>query len=95
VVQGIQRRQKRYVEVISRTGTDGRVLPLAVVWEDGRTFAVDRVVDMRRAASLKVGGTGVRYICEIMGTRTFLYYEDPLWFVEEKVPPEEPLVIGG
>ena len=94
MVRGIERRQKRYVEVVARTGTDGRVMPLSIIWEDGRCFDVDCVTDVRRAASLKVGGSGVRYICEIRGTRTFLYFEDPLWFVEEKLAQEGPLVIG-
>jgi len=62
MVKGIEHRRTRYVEVVSRTDTAGKVLPLAVVWEDGRTFEIDRVVDCRRAASLKVGGTGTRYI---------------------------------
>lgn len=94
MVQGIERRQKRYVEVVSRTTTDGKVMPLSITWDDGRVFEVDRVTDVRRAASLKVGGSGTRYICEIMGVRTFLYFEDPLWFVEEKVIQSGPPVIG-
>ncbi|MCL1847565.1 MAG: hypothetical protein FWF91_06315 [Coriobacteriia bacterium] len=93
-MQGIASRQKRYVEVVTRTGTDGKIMPLSIIWEDGRSFDVDQVIDMRRAASLKVGGSGIRYICEIKGTRTFLYFEDPLWFVEEKLAQEESLVIG-
>lgn len=56
------------------------------MWDDGRRFEIDRVVDVRRAASLKVGGQGVRYIIEVGGTRTYLYYEGPAWFVEEIVP---------
>lgn len=94
MVQGIERRQKRYVEVVTRTGVDGRVMPLSILWEDGRSFEIDRVTDVRRAASLKVGGTGIRYICEIQGRRTFLYFEDPLWFVEEKLIQEGPPVVG-
>lgn len=93
MVKGIACRVKHYVEVVTRTGTDGKVMPLSVTWDDGRVFEIDRVVDTRRAASLKVGGTGIRYICEIRGTRTYLYFEDPLWFVEEKVAETSPLVI--
>ncbi len=73
------------MEVIARHAEDGTVLPLAVVWEDGRRFAVDRVLDVRRAASLKVGGTGVRYLVRIQNRDTFLFYEEPRWFVEEKI----------
>lgn len=93
MVKGIAHRVKHYVEVVTRTSVEGKVMPLTVVWDDGRTFNVDRIVDIRRAASLKVGGSGIRYICEISGTRTYLFYEDPLWFVEEKVAETEPNVI--
>lgn len=86
MVQGIRERRKRYVEVVVDFDTDGRITPLEVVWDDGRHFAIDRVIDRRRAASLKVGGQGVRYIVEVGGKRTFLYHEDPAWFVEEIVP---------
>lgn len=93
MVKGIGHRVKHYVEVITRTCTDGKVIPLSITWDDGRVFTVDEVVDVRRAASLKVGGIGIRYICVIKGTRTFLYFEDPLWFVEEKVAESEQNVI--
>lgn len=84
-MRGIAAREKRYVEVVSRTGVDGEVTPLAVVWDDGRSFPVERVLDRRRAASLKCGGTGVRYTVEVGGRATYLYFEDPRWFVEAKV----------
>jgi hypothetical protein len=85
MVQGIVRRRKHYVEVTAKFGPDGQITPIAVTWDDGRVFTIDRVLDARRAASLKVGGTGMRYLCEFNGKRTFLYFEDPAWFVEEKV----------
>ncbi len=84
-MQGVAYRQKRYVEVIARFDEDGAILPLAIVWEDGRRFEVDEILDRRRAASLKVGGTGVRYLVRIGGAETYLYYEEPRWFVEAKV----------
>lgn len=87
MVQGIESRRKHYVEVVSRTDEDGRIMPMAVVWSDGRTFDIDRVLDVRQAASLKVGGTGVRYLIRIGQHTTYLFHEDPRWFVEE--------IIGG
>lgn len=84
MVKGIESRRKHYVEVISRTDEDGRVTPVSIVWEDGRTFPVERVLDARQAASLKVGGTGMRYLVQIGSRETFLFYEGPRWFVEEK-----------
>ncbi len=38
---------------------DGSIRPTSIVWEDGRVFAVDRILDIRRAASLKAGGMGM------------------------------------
>ena len=82
MVQGVLYRVKKYVGVIVRHGDDGEVIPLAILWEDGRRFEIDQVLDRRRAASRKVGGTGVRYLVRIGRTETFLYYEQPRWFVE-------------
>lgn len=86
MVKGIQARKKTYVEVIADFDTEGRITPLEIVWDDGRHFAVDRVVDRRRAASMKVGGQGIRYLVEVGGRRRALYYEEPAWFVEQIVP---------
>jgi hypothetical protein len=85
MVSGIANRQKRYVEVVAVFTTAGTITPLAIKWEDGRTFQIDYVREARRATSLKVGGTGMRYIVTISGQDTYLYYENPRWFVEEKV----------
>ena len=63
---------------------DGEMTPLSIEWEDGRIFSIDKVVDKRQAASLKAGGQGVRYICRIMKKETYLFYENPTWFVEGK-----------
>lgn len=84
-MRGIEGRERRYVEVVSRTSADGVVTPLAVVWDDGRRFEVDRVLDRRRAASLKCGGTGLRYTVSVRGHSTYLFYEGPRWFVEAKL----------
>ena len=43
---------------------------------------------MRRCTSLKVGGEGVRYDVVVGNAHTFLFHEDPRWFVEEVVPEE-------
>ncbi len=73
---------KTYVEVEAKFDVAGRVRPTCVIWEDGRRFEIDRVKDIRQAASLKIGGCGMRYRCEICGRETDLYFEDPKWFVD-------------
>lgn len=74
---------KVYVDVNATFTKDGRLLPKSFVWEDGMTYEISRVRDIRRAASLKAGGAGVRYTCMADGREVYLFYEDNnMWFVE-------------
>ncbi len=73
-----------YVGVTARFGPGGGLRPLTVEWEDGRRFDVDRVLDVRRAASLKAGGAGMRYTVDIGGRETYLFLEEDRWFVERR-----------
>ena len=75
--------KKKYVEVTARFDTDGRVFPLKILWEDGSSYFIDKVLDVRPAASLKAGGAGIRYTCRINTTEKFLFLEESRWFVEE------------
>ena len=77
--------RKVYVEVTAMFDTEGNITPLSVTWEDGMVYEIDRILDRRRAASLKAGGIGMRYTCRILGQRSYLYYEEPRWFVEGKI----------
>ena len=85
MVKGINSRMKKYVKVTSTTDEDGRVMPLSIEWDDGVRYEIDRVIDARQAASLKVGGTGMRYTIRVGHETTFLFYENPRWYVEAKV----------
>ena len=76
--------RKVYVEVTAKFDTEGNITPLSVTWEDGMVYEIDRILDRRRATSLKAGGIGMRYTCRISGRQSYLYYEDPRWFVEGK-----------
>lgn len=76
--------RKVFVEVTAKFDVDGTITPLSIKWENGAIFEIDKVLDIRRAASLKAGGQGIRYICRINGHQTFLFYEEPRWFVEGK-----------
>jgi hypothetical protein len=59
-------------------------MPIAILWEDGTQFEIDKVLDVRPAVSLKAGGTGIRYTCRIEGHEKFLFLEETRWFVESK-----------
>lgn len=74
---------KKFVEVIAKFDEDG-IMPVSIHWSDGRVFYINQVLDVRPAASIAVGGLGIRYTCRIGKKETFLFYEEPRWFVEVK-----------
>ena len=78
----MQRTSRINLEVNAKFDLDGTIRPTSIIWEDGRVFAIDRVLDMRRAASLKAGGVGMRYICKICGKTVALFNEEGKWFME-------------
>lgn len=73
---------KVYVAVELTIDEAGIMHPQCVVWGDGRKFEITAVLDVRRTASLKAGGSGMRYTCRVGRKETYLYYEDPKWFVD-------------
>ena len=75
---------RAYVRVLVDVDETGKVCPLRIYWEDGRSFAVDRLLDTRRAASTKVGGQGVRYTCRVRGREVRLFEDGGRWFVEAR-----------
>ena len=75
---------KKYVSVEVKVDAEGRVIPLAIIWDDDQRFEIDRVLDVRYAASRKAGGVGTRYTCSIHGQQRYLYWENPQWFVERE-----------
>lgn len=76
---------KKYVDMIVRYTPEGRITPLAIWWADGILFEIDKVLDVRPAASLKAGGAGIRYTCRIQGHEKYIWLEENRWFVEAKV----------
>ena len=75
---------KVYVDVHAKFSKDGRLIPTDIVWEDGRTYKIDRVTRIERCASRKAGGAGIRYTCMVEGKESHLFYEVDRWFVERK-----------
>ncbi|HBT64554.1 MAG TPA: hypothetical protein DEB10_07850 [Ruminococcaceae bacterium] len=75
---------KKFIDVTAHFDTEGKIIPVMFWWEDGKSYQIDRVLDIRRSASLKAGGIGIRYTCRILGKNRYLYYDDytSKWFVE-------------
>lgn len=76
--------RKAYVGVNVEWTLDGKIIPKVIIWEDGRKFVIDRILDVRPAASLKVGGVGIRYTIRVRGKETFLFRSQYRWFVEAR-----------
>lgn len=75
---------KEFVEVIVKYTKQRQQIPLKIIWKNGKTFEIDKVLDIRPAPSLKVGGQGMRYTCRIHGKETYLWHDEESWFVEAK-----------
>ncbi len=73
---------KTYVAITAQIAEDGCIRPLSIQLADGRRYEIDEVKDVRRAASLKAGGCGIRYTIRIGRRDTYLFDEDGKWFVE-------------
>ena len=44
------------LDIIVEHRKDGLALPKTIIWDDGRCFDIDRVLDIRKAAATKCGG---------------------------------------
>ncbi len=83
---------KIYVEIIAKFTKEGQIIPQKLIWRNGMTYSVTKVIDVRRAASLRAGGAGIRYTCIIEGQERYLFMEDIefnkvagcRWFTESK-----------
>ncbi len=73
---------RKDISVIAKMMSDKRVLPLQIVWEDGRVFDIDKVLDIRPTASTKGGGMGLRYKVMIGNNERYLFLDGYVWFIE-------------
>lgn len=76
--------RKLYVPVTVRFDTEGKLRPLEIEYDLGHRYAVDKILDVRRAACQTVGGVGDRYTCLIHGKECYLWLEEGRWFVAAK-----------
>ena len=75
--------EKKFVSVTVYYDCDGNISPLVIHWDDGADYEIDKIIDVRNAASLKSGGAGVRYTCRIRGQLRYLFLDDNKWFIEK------------
>lgn len=75
---------KVYVEVTAKFDTDGSMMPVSFIWEDGTVYQIDRIKAKERCASRKAGGTGIMYTVMVDGKECHLFYEFDKWFMERR-----------
>ena len=70
------------LKVNAQFDLDGSIRPIYIVWEDGRVFEVDWILDAQMAPAMVAGGLGMRYICRIRGRTVKLFNDEGHWFME-------------
>lgn len=76
--------EKQFVSVIVKFDENGNKTPLLIIWNDLKTYEIDKVISVKNRASMKVGGIGERYEVRINNKLTYIFYENGRWFVEKK-----------
>lgn len=72
----MEKYKKVYVEMNADMRPDGFVRPVTMLWDDGNNsckYEIDRVKEVRRGASTKAGGMGLRYLVMIKGHQKILW----------------------
>ncbi len=92
-MQADRRNIKVYVKVGVIFREDGMMLPRSLTWEDGRRYAIDRVLAVRPAYAERAGGQGDRYTVMVGGQQRYIFFEHSAdadntsvgrWFIERK-----------
>lgn len=73
--------EKKFLKVIAEHRPDGSIRPLKIEYKD-HWYELDRLIDVRMAASLKAGGQGLRYTCKIAGKKVYLFCDEGYWFLD-------------
>lgn len=76
-------KNKLFVAITAEHDLNGIIKPIILHWADGRKWDIDKVYDVRQAASLKAGGQGWRYTCLIAGKQVLLFCDEGKWFIEK------------
>lgn len=75
--------KKKFVDVICLNDQAGNLKPLFLIWDNLYKIPILKVKEICPRASLKVGGSGLRYTCVFESNRIrHLYYDRGKWYVE-------------
>ena len=71
--------KKVYVQVDSERLDSGEILPVRIIWHDGRVWIIDRVI--HSCASLDGEYEGIRYTVYIGSAEKYIYRAGHAWYV--------------
>lgn len=80
-----QNYKRQNVAVDVHYTADGEVQLRRLYWIDGQSYEIDRVMDSRPGASLKVGGAGTRFTVLMGGRERVIWQAGNQWFVETQI----------
>ena len=75
--------KKKYVDVICLNDQAGNIKPLYLIWDNIKKIPIIKIKEICPRASLKVGGSGLRYTCVFESNIVrHLYLDRGKWYVE-------------
>ena len=78
----MEAQKKEYISMLVFVDPVGKKRPMGFVTSDGRKILINDVLDVQPAASLKVGGIGIRYKCQVGRSVIYFFDDDGRWFYE-------------
>lgn len=76
--------RKVIVSVKAEFDVFGQLTPISFCWENGVQYDISKILDKRRAVSLRSGGGGIRYTCRVNNKLLYLFNDDSLWYIEKE-----------
>ena len=72
--------RKQYIDVECRIDRDGIICPVKVLWDDGRSWDVKKVLHTCTASHNEF--EGIRYTIKIGRAEKYLYRDGRRWYVD-------------
>lgn len=69
-----------YIEVLP----EGQVVPLSILWKDGRKFTVEQIINIKNNSPVRSGGRATKYTLIIQGQTRDFFVDDGKLFVETR-----------
>ena len=55
----------KFIDVEATMQTSGIPIPNKIIWDSGKVYEIDKVLEIKKRASTKGGGAGLRYLVKL------------------------------